>query len=754
MNSSSKNSTILFAVLWGLAINAFANYYLYISSYTLLFSIILVSLVSMLFRIPRLFIFLGLSFSLINHLMQLSTFIANTLNITRFLYLIENLLPNILLSCLCGAIIFKEKVFFRRFSLILLVNCLVLVVIFKEALLYSDYLFHLILFITAFSAITFSAGSINFKNSLTRSNQLLWLFVSLLIIFTSYFTLNSSVFEDKVQRIGFLDSQWGNISNKYNTSDYGLKSGYSYSLLAEMLSNKYKVEGVNYKSLNQQLKHLNVLISITPTQILTGSEKKLIIDWIKQGGRLVLIADHTDLYGSSRVINYLLEDEKFKINYDALFKPDNYYEKAFLQFSSIKIIRPKTPCSVSLYSPFITVFSWTKDWVSEKADYLHPTFFSDFTWTSDDIRGNFPIGLIARKGKGEIVTWTDSTIFANFTLFQPNHLKLLLSMVEKGEVLKYLSYFFYAVVFVVIGYLFLFRLPDLNMLSLLVSLLISFSGVLYNFTSNDLNLYPPSKTVKIYGDEENLQEQEPGKMCSGNSVSSLLSHIARAGLYPKYSGEKPVEPEKNKTIWVTNSERLSTVSENTKKSLWGILLIDDNEKELLMLGFNPYSLNDEIPEVLKPIFINSGFTRKIFTTNKMVHSGKLKGINYVSLSGILTDRFIGDWWINAYISPYRNFYLQSFFNWLYNHEPIAKYKYPSIGIKKSNKKWTSKNVENQIVETGFEIIRGDNYPFIYLGGGQWAIHEQAPNGEYLYSSLELSDDQYLNRNTRVAAKSN
>ena len=179
---------------------------------------------------------------------------------------------------------------------------------------------------------------------------------------------------------------------------------------------------------------------------------------------------------------------------------------------------------------------------------------------------------------------------------------------------------------------------------------------------------------------------------------------------------------------------------------------------------------DEIPEV--NIF---GFKKKTFTyetnsafndfmriqpfernyyTNGNLHTLSWKNISVFASYGILNDRFIGNWWINNEISPYRRYVLSSLYNWLTKDVEIKPYKYPTLGLitaKGPGNLWRFKT-ETEMEKILYLDVRPDAHSFVYCGSGIWALYSSTEANEFLLGGPELSDDLLATNMIRWAAK--
>jgi hypothetical protein len=617
---------------------------------------------------------------------------------------------------------------------------------FKEPLIYEGELSTICFLII--SIIGISLGSTDhFHVDIKRYQTIILL--SFLVL---SFMLSNILVKRSLNNVALIEcfSEWANTKIDYSAENMSLEAGYSYSLMKEALEQKYTLFSIRDRTeLKHTLNRVGAAIIITPTVPLNSMELNDLVAFIGSGGRLVVIADHTDLYGHARVLNALLNKFDVRVDYDALFHSKDYYAKVKLLNMHMLSIRPKTPCSLKI-GTFGYVFAWADNWISEAADYVRPNFFGELIWTSDDLVGNWPVGAIMTYKKGSIVVWGDSTIFANFCIFQPDHLRLLGNLLEGGEVLAFcLPYCLLLLAFS--GFCNLlpyFRKSWIFVYCSLGLILLSGSCYLWNFDHE--RFYPEGKRIDIYGTTELFDEPPPKRLPRDFQFSSAYSHIARCGLWPLYQGETPKKPVSVKSIWVTPWSQVKTVNSNILNSLWGIVVNKaDGEIDI---GFKKIYVDDDLAHIFRKYF-NESVQRQIWVTQDNSHSLSYNGVSIVLADGVLTDRHLGDWWITARISPYRQYILSEWYDWLINKDKISMFRYPKVGVVKSEQEWIIKFEDRDHANIKMEVTQfKDNKDYVYIGSSIWSLYEKNKDGKFLLGGPELTDDSFKGGIIRWAAK--
>ncbi|MFC2037598.1 hypothetical protein ACFLYD_06500, partial [Chloroflexota bacterium] len=95
------------------------------------------------------------------------------------------------------------------------------------------------------------------------------------------------------------NSDWEWTTQALDTQWYGHKSGYNYYSLGQWLNHYYQVDTNFEPRTPELLEGVDVLIIKTPTAPFAPEEIDAIEAWVRAGGGLFLIGDHTNVFGTS-----------------------------------------------------------------------------------------------------------------------------------------------------------------------------------------------------------------------------------------------------------------------------------------------------------------------------------------------------------------------------------------------------------------------------------------------------------------------
>ncbi len=261
-----------------------------------------------------------------------------------------------------------------------------------------------------------------------------------------------------------MHSDWEWSEMPFDTIWYGQQSTYNFYCLAEFWDKYYHMDRGNDTLTADLLKNYDVLVLKVPTQPFAPKEIDAIYDWVDKGGGLVLIGEHTNVFGYATFLNPVTTrfGQRFiaDIVYDLKTGDLNLHYKPTVLPHPMAQNMPTMlwggPCSTwgDLSARAVCTGLRLK---TLPADYTQRNFFPERTGHTGYRYGIFPLVMTTRCGKGRIVTFNDSTIWSNFFVFIPGKAELALSIVDyvnRYEVFPYwriLAFWFAVIAFFVAG---------------------------------------------------------------------------------------------------------------------------------------------------------------------------------------------------------------------------------------------------------------------------------------------------------------
>jgi hypothetical protein len=231
-------------------------------------------------------------------------------------------------------------------------------------------------------------------------------------------------------------SDWEWTGERYDTEWYGRKSGYNYYCFAEYLKYYYLVEAGTDSLLPHMLSQYDIVVIKTPTSPYSEREKAALVKFVKDGGGLWLIGDHTNVFGTSTYLNQVAERFGLRFRYDSTYGLETM---ALSVFERPGIFPHPTVTWLPTFL-FATSCTMESPVLSENMilgyglramgiDYSETSFFP-----RKDSK-NFGFGIFVQQGgvkygKGRVAGFTDSTVFSNFFAFIPGKPELALATLE------------------------------------------------------------------------------------------------------------------------------------------------------------------------------------------------------------------------------------------------------------------------------------------------------------------------------------
>jgi len=230
---------------------------------------------------------------------------------------------------------------------------------------------------------------------------------------------------------------WEPTEKPYDTAWYGSDSGYNYFCIYDYCSRFYEMSRLKSAVTPAILKDWDVFVVKVPTSPYTQSEIDAIRDFVRRGGGLLLIGEHTDVFHTGTNLNDIASVFGFTYRFDCLFGVDKVFDELyFLPPVPHPIIQHLPPfdfavsCSIvpgSSSGRAVIVGTGLKNL---PADYHASNFYPQVEDRPDMRYGAFIQLWATRYGAGRVVAFTDSTVFSNFSTFEPGKAELMLGMLE------------------------------------------------------------------------------------------------------------------------------------------------------------------------------------------------------------------------------------------------------------------------------------------------------------------------------------
>ena len=137
---------------------------------------------------------------------------------------------------------------------------------------------------------------------------------------------------DEFHRIDIPNSNvhgWEPTDTTFDTESYGHNAAYTYCILYDYLSHFYNVSQLKTKIDENTLSACDVFVLKVPTAALEPTELNALKKFVADGGGLMLIGEHTDVFGTGTYLNDVARKFGFHFRYDCLFDVDEVFQQKY-----------------------------------------------------------------------------------------------------------------------------------------------------------------------------------------------------------------------------------------------------------------------------------------------------------------------------------------------------------------------------------------------------------------------------------------
>ena len=243
----------------------------------------------------------------------------------------------------------------------------------------------------------------------------------------------------KQGRIGVdeFHSTWEPTGRPMDTEWYGHLSGYNYACLYDYCSRYYTMSRLTNSFTDAALAALDVLILKVPTERYQPAEIDAVLRFVSRGGSVLLIGEHTDVFNTSYHLNPVARRFGFEFRYDCLFGVqsffDQFYKPPLVRHPVLQNLREldfATSCSLDVRGGSGRGVIVSTGLKNSMADYHANNYYPQAVDHAAMRSGAFVQLWAARHDRGRVLAFTDSTIFSNFSAFEPGKTELFLGMLE------------------------------------------------------------------------------------------------------------------------------------------------------------------------------------------------------------------------------------------------------------------------------------------------------------------------------------
>ncbi len=234
-------------------------------------------------------------------------------------------------------------------------------------------------------------------------------------------------------------STWEPTIVPYRTSLYGEAGSYNYAAAFEYCGQYFDMSRLLESDAidDQTLSACDVLVIKTPTARYTEDEVAAVVRFVNDGGSLLLVGDHTNVFNMNTYLNDVSRHFGFTFRNDLLFNVGTPYEQHYrpptlahpvvqhvppMQFAVSCSIDPGTSTGRMVVR---NTGLWNLPPAYQESNY-HPQ--AEYRW--DMQYGAWCQLWSTTHGRGRVLAFADSTLFSNFCIYQPGKAELLRGMLN------------------------------------------------------------------------------------------------------------------------------------------------------------------------------------------------------------------------------------------------------------------------------------------------------------------------------------
>lgn len=282
-----------------------------------------------------------------------------------------------------------------------------------------------------------------FRRALLPHRERRWASVLALILVgtlmgASYFYLAApGARSGEVVYVDEAHGDWESTLTPLDREWYGMASTYNYYSLYDWFSYYYDMGQIKTPLSDEVLQECDILIVKTPSKLYSGAEIEAVRRFVRRGGGLFVIGDHTNVFGMTSCLNPLIRPFGLAFNYDSTYE---LLTGGFTDFETSPFSLNPVMQHVEHFK-FLTSCSLNVPWnawqmISDtallacQADYSTKDFFPEERYTLSSTFGAFAQAAAVPYGLGRVLVFTDSTCFSNFSVFMDGYPQFLLSVME------------------------------------------------------------------------------------------------------------------------------------------------------------------------------------------------------------------------------------------------------------------------------------------------------------------------------------
>jgi hypothetical protein len=248
--------------------------------------------------------------------------------------------------------------------------------------------------------------------------------------------------------------RWATVEASYTPTDFGRSVSYTYSLLAQY-ADRLTGEVTIFREEGGALPPTDrVFVLKMPSDPISAAFSSRLAEWVNRGGKLLIVADHTDLYDHAQHLNRFLETiGRMRIAPSAVYNAEGRPNRPLVPVWTRFLGRidahgygyPWLTGTDATRIPLsaVTLADYGPGFI-EPGDYGRPNRFGPFLPRTSLPYGNVAGAFAFAHGQGAIAVVLDSTPWSNFSMFREEYRRLfrgVIGTLQESSALRFLGWF-------------------------------------------------------------------------------------------------------------------------------------------------------------------------------------------------------------------------------------------------------------------------------------------------------------------------
>lgn len=304
---------------------------------------------------------------------------------------------------------------------------------------------------------------------------------------------------------------WASVTLPLGPDDFGRHITYSWRAIANTLEASGISVAKNSSRTEFKAPPLSALFVLKmPLEQINPEFRKGLFEWVEEGGRLLVVADHTDLFDTTQNLNDFLSPIGAQIAATAVFnrsgQPPTSPRTTWLGFtwlrdqSDYRYLTGASFVRLPWWAITVQVYGMS---FAEQAVYFKANRFGYFQPDLAHPYTNHIAALMLPLGNGSVQIWLDSTHWSTFASFHANYQdSFWQSMRRSGAVLALKIYFVGLITLCFLGISSVFMRGEIRLVRTLLSIALGFAlGGAAVIRINDAEITSsPNSIVAVLGD--------------------------------------------------------------------------------------------------------------------------------------------------------------------------------------------------------------------------------------------------------------